>query len=309
MLAQAGHIVNGRHLGGRRRPTAPHRSRLTLKGVNPSKLAQAPASTNRGAAIANILGTCWANGPSNASPPAKVTVGDCTEECSFHLLPLRQSAAGRTPYFASVNDVLTCYEKDGGYVYGDESTDQGCDEDTVLSNACSIGWPGGDKLTAFVDIDATQPALVRFACWRFVGLACCWEVPDACIQAVPAGVGPGWGAPVATWAAGTANPQNGHCFALPDLLDADSLSGDTWGVPVRVPLDAIGQLSTSAAGGSLSAMLDEDLLPAVIQDNPDGADWATFVSDWQAIGGALASGSMSAPSLIERIEAWLGRRL
>ena len=309
-MSGAGQLVNGRHLGGRRRPTTPPLFHLERYSVNRAKLAAPPASTNFAAAAAKILGTCWANGPSNASPPSDVTVGDCTIESKFHLHALRQGAAGAPQFFASAVQVLDRYSADTGYVHGDTATDQGADDTIVLGNLVKNPLPDGSEIVAWLAIDGTDALQVRSFCSEFVGLDMCLEVPDALMSAVPAGAGPGWGSPVATWGVGTPNPNSGHCVAGVDQNET-GITIDTWGMPVLWTYDGIAALANPTAGGAVYAMVSLDCLVAAIQKAPDGLDYRALVTDWDAQGGTVAMppSGPAALTLLERLEAALGRIL
>ena len=224
----------------------------------------------------------------------------------------RSGSAGGTLFMPSVDQVLADYSRDGGYVFGNAATDQGCDENTVLSNDVAQGFANGNKLVAFVAIDPANATLVRSAMQEFVGLMCCWEVPDAAINSVPQSTVAGWGSPVATWGVGTPNPSNGHCFALVDNVDGSTLRGDTWGMPINVPMDAIAALCADSAGGSLNAALDQDVLVAAIQKAPDGLDYRQLIIDIDSLGAVVplpVQVSQAPLTLLQRIELALGRVL
>lgn len=83
------------------------------------------------------------------------SLGLCTEAAKGHALQTITLAA--TGKMVTVPDsvVLTAYENECGYVYGDESTDQGGNEVSVLDDWKADGF-GGYQLAAYADIDPTN---------------------------------------------------------------------------------------------------------------------------------------------------------
>jgi hypothetical protein len=61
-------------------------------------------------------------------------IGDCTEACKAHIIEAWSAYGLGTEIEVSDNQVLKWYERDGGYVPGDPSTDNGCVIQDVLSN-------------------------------------------------------------------------------------------------------------------------------------------------------------------------------
>jgi hypothetical protein len=298
----SGHLdPSGRfHLGGRVRPATPHTFALARFNVNMAAIPVAPSETNFRAKSASVLGICWANGPSNASPPSRVTVGDCTTEAGYHGVAYRQGIAGTPLFVPTVEQVLATYARDSGYT-GDPSTDSGCDETVVLGNAVVKGYANGDKPVAFMSVDATNVPLRGMICI---------ETPQTCIEAIPsdAQANGTFGSPVFTWRKGPPDPTAGHCVFDADLYAGGSVI-DSWGVPGEFEDDAIAELAAPESGGSYLVLLDTDILVAVITVAPDALDYRALVTTWDAEGGNVPVPGAPPASWLQIIEAALGRVL
>ena len=210
------------------------------------------------------------------------TTGDCTEACSYHLLGLRQANAGITPFIPTLDQVLAVYSRDSGYVVGQPATDNGVDEITVLDNAVTLGLAGGDKLSGYLLIDATNRDLVRAASSIFVGLSCCVNLPDAWDIPIPSTSSFKWDV------AGPPNPINGHCFAIVDQSDSD-LTICTWGLTGSITYDAVAKYAVLGEVGALYVLIDKNVLASGKLIAPDGLDWVQLEADFAALGGYIES--------------------
>lgn len=92
-------------------------------------------------------------------------LGDCTCAAAGHVILLDTSARG-TPMVISDSDIIGAYEKVGGYIPGDESTDNGAVELDVLNHWRKAGI-GGHKILAFVSINPKDLNQVRHAIFLF----------------------------------------------------------------------------------------------------------------------------------------------
>jgi hypothetical protein len=269
------------HLGGRRVPRREHALKLSARhyGLNLQQWPATPARTNYGTApaaqacLADILGNDQ--------------LGDCTEADQYHRQAIRQAAAGAAVFHPTLDQVVSTYSRDGGYVVGQPSTDQGCDETTVLGNHASQGIISAadgtvDRSAGFLLVDATNDALVRACCTMFVGANVCMGLPDAWVSPFPAS--PGW-----TWdVAGDSNPQNGHAFTLADQTDGDYYECWSWAMPFMLTKAALQRYATTDGGGGLYVEVDRDILVAASQQAPDALDWTQLLQDFQDAGGTAA---------------------
>ena len=309
--APRGRLHHGRfHVGGRIRPAAPHAFALERFNVNPVAIPAAPSETTFRTRAASVLGTCWANGPSNACPPSGVTVGDCTSEAGYHGIAFRQGIAGTTPFMPTADQVLATYERDSGYQYGNASTDSGADEVTVLTNAVVKGYANGDRVTAFLSVDPTNVPLRRSISALFGGLMICLETPENLIAAVPgdAQANGTFADPICTWGTGTPDPTAGHCVFGSDLAPSGQIV-DSWGMPILFTDDGIAELAAPANGGGCYVLLDTDVLVVAIQTAPGALDYRALVTTWDAEGGNVPVPGQPAQTWLQIIEAALGRVL
>src|SRR6185437_3277431 len=92
-------------------------------------------------------------------------LGDCVCEDSGHALMLRTANSGSI-VIPTADDILKLYEVVGGYVQGDASTDQGCDETAMCRYLTTTGLCG-QKASATGPIDLTQLDHIRWAVQLF----------------------------------------------------------------------------------------------------------------------------------------------
>lgn len=150
--------------------------------------------------------------------------GDCVIAAMAHMIQQWTMYSSGVPVVLTDAQVLAGYEAIGGYVPGDESTDNGCDMLTALNYWRRVGL-GGHKIYAFAEVNMSDLQEVELAISLFgncfTGLALpvtaqqqeqCWIVTDPSRQT--AGGQPGsWG---------------GHCIATM-MYDSQAAGLVTWG--------------------------------------------------------------------------------
>jgi hypothetical protein len=87
----------------------------------------------------------------------RADLGDCTCAAFYHARQVWSFNAGGAEVTEPDADVLALYEQACGYVQGDDSTDQGGNEQDVLTYLLKTGAPigkgGRDKILAFLEVD------------------------------------------------------------------------------------------------------------------------------------------------------------
>lgn len=125
------------------------------------------------------------------------------------------------------NQILTAYEKVGGYVPGDPSTDNGCDMLTALKYWRKTGI-GGHKILAFVQVDPTKPlewmSAIELFGNLYIGLALPLSAQNQEAWTVPDGGPEGDGSP-GSW--------GGHCVPIM-AYSPQSLTCVTWGQTLKM---------------------------------------------------------------------------
>jgi hypothetical protein len=200
-------------------------------------------------------------------------LGDCVIAALAHLRGVTSAAAGRPVTLFTDDQIVAMYSAIGGYVPGDESTDNGCDEITALDYLVATGYPDGVKLAGAIGVDATNATLVKIAIWLFGGVVYGQELPTAWLP----------GNPLAWGVAGPPQPQDGHatlgCGYSPAGVDFAS-----WGELGLETWDATAMYAAAANGGELHAALSPDLLDGAAQKAPSGFDWDQLRADLAALG-------------------------
>lgn len=255
----------GRHVKlGRRRPVAKS-PRLRLSRY--LRLPTPPPSCNYSPKGAGALAQMYGND----------ALGDCVIAGGYHVVGVETGNAGAM-YVAPEAAIVRDYSAIGGYVPGDPSTDNGCDEQTALDYWTQHGFANGTKLCGAVSIDPTNKFEVMAAMYLFENLFFGLELPDAWISPFPS-------APGFVWAeAGASDPQNGHCV-IGTGYTPQGVTIDTWGMLGTLTWGAIASYCPSSVGGNLYVMLTPDQLAKGQVKAPSGLDWRSLVVDFDAIGG------------------------
>jgi len=281
-----------------RRVQAPHLGRPVVLGRR-RPVARCPRLTLRHYADVSTPPTCD-YGPKAASSLVDVylndQLGDCVIAAGYHLVGVATGNATGTPFVATDAQITADYSAIGGYVPGQPSTDQGCDEQTALNYWTSRGFADGSQLCGWLAVDGTDKKTVQTALYLFENLFFGVELPDAWISPFPSADGFTWDV------AGAADPQNGHAF-LGYGYDDKGVTIDTWGLRGTVTYAAIAQYATMAGAGELYVLLTPDLVAKGQSRAPNGFDWSSLVADFDALGGKVPAPSPPAVTL-DQASAW-----
>ncbi len=273
------------HLGkmikfGRTRPTGARLKKLNAKTfINFEKIV-VPQSTNYRAAADPVLRDIYGNDQ----------LGDCVPAGFAHVLGVETGNAGKI-YTETLAQCIKDYSKIGGYVPGDESTDQGCDEETALAYYCKPGpgFANGTQAEGWLAIDARSPKQIAAAMYLFENIIFGVELPDEWVGPFPEGDGFVWDV------AGTPNPQNGHCFVGVDLAPT-GLVIDTWAMEGIITWAAIAKYASRGAGGQLFVLVTKDQIDIAKGRAPNGIDWAGLVAAFDQMGGTVPVPTPPAPA-------------
>lgn len=193
-------------------------------------------------------------------------LGCCVIAGGYHQVGVWTGNATGTPWCASDGDIKHDYSAIGGYVDGDPSTDNGCNEQEALGYWCETGYVTGTKLGAYVGVDATNKEEVKSCVFLFETCMLGIELPDE------------W--PIATsvtWdVAGPANPDRGHCVVIVGYNEA-GVQVSTWGGINTITWAALEMYCSSASGGEIYALLSPDEVSG--STAPNGFDYVTLQAD------------------------------
>jgi hypothetical protein len=209
------------------------------------------------------------------------TLGDCTAAGAFHIGGVLLAGAGSAiPY--TTQNVIAFYSATTGYVPGDESTDQGGDEQTVLNYWQQTGLlPSQHRIAGWLGVNAADSIEVKTAVWLMENVYFGVELPDAWINPMPLGSGFVWDV------AGDPDPNNGHCFVGLGY-DAQGVQIDTWGMIGTVTWAAIAKYSSTAGSGELYTVVGPDGISKASGKAPNGFDWSQLVADFDSMGGRVS---------------------
>jgi hypothetical protein len=216
------------------------------------------------------------------------TLGCCVISSGWHLLGIWTGLAGDL-IVATDAQIIADYGFIGGYVPGDPSTDNGCDEVTALNWWATNGFDGvaASDLAGWVTVDATNQALVEQGINLTEGGILTAELPDAWITPFPSAPGYVWDV------AGDPDPNNGHSVEIIGY-NAQGVQIDSWGIvdPATgqggtITWAALAKYCVPSANGGAYLAISREMLVTAQQAAPDGLDWSQLVADFDAIGGTV----------------------
>lgn len=259
---------------GRKRPVA-RCPRLSLKNYLKMSLPAPPESMGYAAKAASPLGLMYLND----------SLGDCVIAGMAHVEGVLTANAG-WPVVLNDAQITALYSAIGGYVPGDPSTDQGCDEQTALNYWQQKGLARMDKqgflldlalaeckIAGWMSVNPSDPAEVRTALWLFENVIFGVELPDAWVNPMPSAPGFVWES------AGEADPDNGHCFVATGY-GPSGLQICTWGMLGSITNAAVEKYAGQSEGGELYCVISQDGIAKASQKAPNGFDWSQLLADF-----------------------------
>lgn len=250
---------------GRNRPTVAPKFRLRdYPGkILPTPPAEVDYRPKASAALSRIYGND--------------VLGDCVIACMAHAVGVLTGNAGNIFLFKPPQ-ITALYCAIGGYVSGDPSTDNGCDEITAWNYWQWHGAPKGqNKIAGWLEVNAADPSEVRQALWLFETLLFGIELPDAWIDPQPpASSGFTWDV------AGPPDPQNGHCV-LGCAYTSAGVIVDTWGMTGLITNAAMEKYAVPSAGGNLYTAISQEGIVKASQKAPNGYNWEQLEADFTAM--------------------------
>jgi len=154
------------------------------------------------------------------------SLGDCVPAAMAHTLQQVSFFAGN-PVIPTDDQVLTMYEKIGGYVPGDPATDNGAFMLDALKYWRNTGV-AGHKILAFVQVDPLNLHQVRQAIYLFGSVFAGLQLPISAqgqdIWTVPQG---------GAYLDGSPGSWGGHCVPIM-AMSPESLTCVTWGQKLKM---------------------------------------------------------------------------
>ena len=226
------------------------------------------------------------------------TLGDCVIAGGYHDVGVWTGNAGNL-FVATQAQIIKDYSAIGGYVPGDEDTDNGCDEETALNYWVQHGFQNGTKLAGWLRVDATNQTEVMQALWLFENLYFGMCLPDKWIDPMPSKDGFIWDV------AGKADPNNGHCVVGVGY-NQTGVKIDTWGLFGFVTWSAVSTYASQHDNGELYLLLSPDQIAKASGKSPNGFDWATLVADFNAMGGNITPVNPPPPTTSAAVSVTVG---
>jgi len=249
---------------GRSRPIGRHPS-MKLRNYRVT-LPALPTSVDYSTAALDVLGDVLCNDQ----------LGCCVISGMYHVIGMATANAG-AEFHATPAQIVADYSTIGGYVPGDPSTDNGCDEATALAYWAQNGLADGSKLTGWLALNPADQQEIKSALYLFGNLYFGLELPDAWIAPFPSSNG-------YDWADGPADPNNGHCV-MGTGYNSQGVQIDSWGLLGTLEWAAIADLCSAAKGGAIYSVVTPDVLAQGQQSAPNGVAWDELVADFEQMGG------------------------
>lgn len=254
---------------GRNRPLV-RAPRLSLKNYLLKSLPTPPSSKHYAPDAQKALTQIYLNDK----------LSNCVIACMAHLVGVfTGNADGGTPVIYTTTDIVNMYSAIGGYVPGDPSTDNGCDEQTALHYWQQNGAPNGEhQITGFMAVNGADKNEVQTAQWLFENLVFGVELPNEWVNPFPSADGFVWDV------AGPPNMEQGHCVGGVGF-DEKGVKISSWGMIGTMTYDAVAKYAVSANGGELYTVLSQDSINKATQKAGSGFDFTQLQADLQAING------------------------
>jgi hypothetical protein len=211
------------------------------------------------------------------------TLGDCVIAAMGHVEGVLTGNAGDEVLYTS-DEIVAEYSAIGGYVPGDPSTDNGCDEVTALNYWMTYGFPNGShKITGWMAVNPNNPDEYKAALYLFENLYFGVELPDAWVNPPPSQSGFGW------YINGEPDPNNGHAFCGVGW-NKKNIIIDTWGMTGYLSDPAVGYYCSEKSGGDLYTVISKDGIAKATERAPNALDWSQLVADFDSMGGNVSPG-------------------
>ena len=251
---------------GRRRPVAVGPT-FRLANYLRASLPAPPASCDYSPAAVRALAQMYGND----------ALGDCVIAGGYHIVGVETSNAGNA-YIATEKQIEKDYGAIGGYVPGDPSTDQGCDEVTAMNYWQEHGFADGTRPLGWLALDPSDVTEVMQALHLFENCMFGVELPDGWVNPFPSASGFTWDV------AGSPDPDNGHCY-IGCGYDARGIKISTWGMLGTTTWAAVKQYCAAKANGQLLFMITPDQLTKGQAKAPNGVAWTDLIADFDSMGG------------------------
>jgi hypothetical protein len=261
------HPVTGKSYKlGRRRPVA-RGPRLRLRNYLYKDLPPPPPLVDYSSKARAALAQVYLNDQ----------LGDCVIAGIEHVAGVLTGNVGAPVIFDDAN-TKRLYGAIGGYVDGDESTDNGCDEVTALNYWQENGLlaDGEHKISGWIAVDGTNADEIKTALWLFENLIFGVPMPDAWVNPMPSGSGFIWDV------GGDSDDNNGHCFVGVGYNEKTVTIG-TWGMLGDITVPAIARYASGSGGGELYAALSSDAVAKAAEKAPNGFDFSQLLADLDSL--------------------------
>ncbi len=259
-------VTKEKRFFGRNRPKVKF-PRLSLKNYLTKALPNPPPLWNYGRLASSSLSQMYLND----------SLGDCVIAELGHSVGVLTGNANNAPLILTDAQIISLYSAIGGYVPGDESTDNGCDIQTALNYWGTTGLLNNThKIQGYLAINPSDVTELQLAIFLFENLCFGLDLPDSWISPFPSSSGFIWDS------AGDPDPNNGHCI-LGYAYNKLGVLVSTWAMEGLLTYAAISKYCSQASQGELYTVISQDSLSRASSRAPNGFDWSQLLADFQAV--------------------------
>jgi hypothetical protein len=241
--------------------------RTYFRGVK--RLPAAPANKDYSGKALSVLRNIYLND----------SLGDCVIAGGYHIVGTETGNAGDL-FKATNTQLIKDYSAIGGYVPGDKSTDNGCDEITALNYWVDKGFANGVKVAGYLSVDPSNEQEIKTALYLFENLFFAFDLPAKWVSPMPEADGFVWDT------AGPPVKKNGHVVAGVGY-DKTGVKFDSWGLFGKLTWAAIAKYCAKTAHGGLYVILTPDQIRKGQKKAPNGLDWTALIKDFNSLGGNI----------------------
>jgi hypothetical protein len=251
---------------GRNRPIATG-PRFSLKNYLMRTIAPPPTTCDYSPRAESALSPVYMND----------SLGDCVIAGMAHLVGQFTGNSEAKPFIFTDDQIISLYSAIGGYVPGQPSTDNGCDEVTALNYWVRKGALPQNKIVSWMAVNPSDSQEYRTAMYLFENLFFGIELPDAWINPFPSSPGFKWDV------SGDSDPNNGHCVVGTGYTTEGVLI-DTWGMIGTLTDAAIAKYCAESDGGDLYVVLSYETINRAKQRASNGLNWSQLNHDFSSLG-------------------------
>ena len=209
-------------------------------------------------------------------------LGDCVIAGGGHEIGCWTANESGSEVTFTDGQITSLYSAIGGYVPGDESTDNGCMITDMLNFWQSSGYPGSHTIAGYAAVNTSNQQELQLACYLFGTVTLGAILPDSWLDDPQPGF---------VWDVGKPNPQHGHCVPVVGY-NAQGVQIVSWGMVGTITWAAV---TNAGIVDEAYAKVSPDWATGQNQA-PSGLNMAELQADLQMVSAGSDFTSTAAPN-------------